>query len=250
MVLDLLVPHDYGRGMKTVRENSGGPSRRSPSSAAASRTKAKTTARLPPEGADWSYETAHESASSDLTAVVGANLRRLRVKRGLSLEKLAGSSGVSRAMLCQIELGKSAPSINVVWKIARALDVTFSALITHRGDGGAQVLRGDDAKRLTSHDGAFVSRALFPFDEPRRVEFYELRLAARKREPAYVHAAATTENLIVTAGRLEMTVGRQTFTLETGDAILFEADVPHTYVNPGDREVVMYLVMTYAEEIT
>ena len=44
--------------------------------------------------------------------VVGANLRRLRVRRGLSLEKLSKLSNVSRAMLGQIELGQSAPTIN------------------------------------------------------------------------------------------------------------------------------------------
>ena len=32
-------------------------------------------------------------------------------------------------MLGQIELGRSAPTINLLWKVARALDVTFSALI-------------------------------------------------------------------------------------------------------------------------
>jgi quercetin dioxygenase-like cupin family protein len=36
--------------------------------------------------------------------------------------------------------------------------------------------------------------------------------------------------------------------LETGDAIVFEADVPHAYVNAGASECVMYLVMTYAEQ--
>src|SRR5207244_6663512 len=116
--------------------------------------------------ASWAYEVAHPDASTDLTPVVGANLRRLRVHRGLSLERLARASGVSRAMLGQIELGQSAPSINVLWKIARALDVTFSALITSGSGGGTQVLRGSTAKRLSSHDGSFVSRALFPFGEP------------------------------------------------------------------------------------
>src|SRR5579862_6217666 len=66
---------------------------------------------------------------TDLTPEVGPNLRRMRVHRGLSLERLAHASGVSRAMLCQIELGQSAPTINVLWKIARALNVPFSALI-------------------------------------------------------------------------------------------------------------------------
>ena len=54
--------------------------------------------------------------STDLAPVVGKNLKRLRTERGLSLERLAQSSGVSRAMLGQVELGQSAPTINVLWK--------------------------------------------------------------------------------------------------------------------------------------
>jgi transcriptional regulator with XRE-family HTH domain len=187
--------------------------------------------------------------STDLAPVVGANLRRLRTRRGLSLERLAQISGVSRAMLGQIELGQSAPTINVLWKIARALEVTFSALISARTQSGALVLRAADAKLLTSKDRSFTSRALFPFDEPRRVEFYELRLAAGSVEEADAHPPGTSENLVVTAGSLEIDVAGDTHRLEAGDSILFEADTPHTYRNAGKVETVMYLVMTYAEEI-
>jgi transcriptional regulator with XRE-family HTH domain len=187
--------------------------------------------------------------STDLAPVVGANLRRLRTRRGLSLERLAQISGVSRAMLGQIELGQSAPTINVLWKIARALEVTFSALISARTQSGALVLRSQDSKILTSKDRSFSSRALFPFDEPRRVEFYELRLSAGSVEDADAHPPGTTENLVVTAGTVEIDVAGDTHRLETGDSILFEADTPHAYRNPGKGEAVMYLVMTYAEEI-
>ncbi len=187
--------------------------------------------------------------STDLAPVVGANLRRLRTRRGLSLERLAQISGVSRAMLGQIELGQSAPTINVLWKIARALEVTFSALISARTQSGALVLRSQESKILTSKDRSFSSRALFPFDEPRRVEFYELRLSAGSVEDADAHPPGTTENLVVTAGTVEIDVAGDTHRLETGDSILFEADTPHAYRNPGKGEAVMYLVMTYAEEI-
>jgi transcriptional regulator with XRE-family HTH domain len=190
---------------------------------------------------------AHEN--TDLAPVVGANLRRLRTRRGLSLERLAQLSGVSRAMLGQIELGQSAPTINVLWKIARALEVTFSALISARTQSGALVLRSQDSKILTSKDRSFSSRALFPFDEPRRVEFYELRLASGSVEDADAHPPGTTENLVVTAGTVEIDVAGDTHRLEAGDSILFEADTPHAYRNPGKVEAVMYLVMTYAEEI-
>jgi transcriptional regulator with XRE-family HTH domain len=181
--------------------------------------------------------------------VVGKNLRRLRTERGLSLQGLAEASGVSRAMLGQVELGQSAPTINVLWKMARALEVPFSALITSQSSGGAKVMRAGAGKRLMSSDGAFQSRALFPFDEPRRVEFYELRLTPKGVEKAEPHAPGTMENLVVSRGAVEIVTAGETHKLDTGDAILFEADKPHVYRNVGSGDAVLYLVMTYAEQV-
>jgi transcriptional regulator with XRE-family HTH domain len=194
-------------------------------------------------------ETPPEAFAADLAPVVGANLRRLRVRRGLSLERLAQQSGVSRAMLGQIELAQSAPTINVLWKIARALGVTFSALITARSASGPSVIRASSAKLLSSRDGSFTSRALFPFDEPRRVEFYELHLQARAHEDADAHPPGTVENLVVNRGEVEIEVAGERHALAAGDALLFEADSPHVYRNIGEDEAVMYLVMTYAESV-
>lgn len=185
----------------------------------------------------------------DLAPTVGANLRRLRLQRGYSLEALSQRSGVSRAMLGQIELGRSAPTINVLWKISRALDVTFSALITSRGSSRTTVLRQADARILTSADGSFQSRALFPFDEPRRVEFYELELAPKATEQADAHPAGTSENLVVVSGAVEIELQGERTLLEAGDAILFEADTPHFYRNHGEVPAKMYLVMTYADSV-
>lgn len=256
-----------GRWMKTVRENTSKPKRAQADAPRADEAEAPPSIELgvdpgapPSERAepassadpapvgDWAYEVASSDASADLTPVVGANLRRLRMKRGLSLERLARASGVSRAMLGQIELGQSTPTINVLWKIARALAVPFSALITSRAAGRTTVMPKARAKILTSHEGTFSSRALFPFDEPRTVEFYELRLAPKAVETADPHPPGTIENLVVTAGALELVAGAERHALGTGDAILFEADVPHAYRNAGDAECVMYLVMTYAEK--
>ena len=195
------------------------------------------------------HERAHPAAGNDLTPVLGANLRRLRSRRNLSLEKLARLSGVSRAMLGQIELGQSAPTVNVLWKIGTALEVPFSALITSRPTASFHVMKADQAKRLASSDGTFVSRALFPFDEPRRVEFYELRLAPGGVERADAHPPGTVENLVVSRGNMEIETGSGTHALGPGDAVVFEADAPHAYRNVGDVEVIMYLVMTYADTV-
>jgi transcriptional regulator with XRE-family HTH domain len=204
----------------------------------------------PPEHPAPSREDAHdERLSTDLTPILAANLRRLRTRRGLSLERLAKESTVSRAMLSQIELGHSTPTINVLWKISSALGVPFSALISVKGHAGPAVLRSGDSKVLSNRDGRFTSRALFPYDAERRVEFYELRLAGRASEDADAHAPGTVEYLVVSEGAVEIRVRDTPTALGEGDAIVFEADVPHAYRNLGARGAVMFLVMTYADTI-
>ncbi len=178
---------------------------------------------------------------------VGPALRRLRADRGLSLDRLAATSGVSRAMLNQIELAKSTPTIKLLWKIARALEVPFSALIEGEPGRDTTVLRVASARRLTSSDGAFSSRALFPTDGPRRTEFYELRMRPHGVEHAEPHAPGTRENLVVAEGLVEIDAGGARHALGPGDAILFEAGQPHAYRNAGEGEAVMYLVITYPE---
>lgn len=238
----------------TTATSATSPAAKSARGAAAAAEPASRKAAAPPPAAAAPAPLANLGAPdaaepTDLAPIVGANLRRLRTRRGLSLEKLSQISGVSRAMLGQIELGQSAPTINVLWKIARALEVTFSALISSRTQSGVLVLRSTEAKVLTSKDRTFASRALFPFDEPRRVEFYELRLAAGGIERADAHAPGTAENLVVSTGTIEIDVGGETHRLDAGDSILFEADSPHAYRNVGRGESVMFLVMTYAQEV-
>jgi transcriptional regulator with XRE-family HTH domain len=187
----------------------------------------------------------------ELTEVVGTNLRRLRTRQGFSLERLAKASGVSRAMLSQIENAKSAPTISLLWKVATALGVPFATLIATKALSGTVVLPRDTAKLLTSSDGRYTSRALFPYESERRVEFYELRLAPNHTEFADPHAPGTIENLVVTQGALEVIVGREApQVLGEGDAIVFQADVPHRYRNIRSVECQIYLVMTYVSPVS
>jgi transcriptional regulator with XRE-family HTH domain len=190
-----------------------------------------------------------DAKPEELGGIIGTNLKRLRTKRALSLEALAKLAGVSRAMIGQIEGGRSMPTIGLLWKIARALDVPFSALIGGGAGGGMTVLRADRSKVLTSKDGSFSTRALFPFDSERRVEFYELVMAPGAVEEAEPHAPGTTENLTVAQGAVEIVAGDDRSLLVAGDSIYFQADMPHSYRNTGADRAIMFLVMTYPTTI-
>ena len=227
--------------VKSVRESSSKKAApRAPESHEAGRASEQPAATGPtsPSG----------EATQDLAPVVGGNLRRLRMRRGLSLEKLAQNSGVSRAMLGQIELGQSAPTINVLWKIARALDVTFATLIQAREAGGPTVLKKAQAKVLTSHGGQLqLARALsVRRAAPRRVLRAPPR-AARAQEAADAHAPGTLENLVVSEGQLELVVGEGHASPRDRRRDRLRGRRRARLPNAGAKECVMYLVMTYAE---
>lgn len=208
----------------------------------------RTPAPPPPDEPAQSSESGAACGlpAPSLDAVVGANLRELRTRRNLTLDALARQTGLGRQLLGQIENGRASPSVSVVWKIAQAFDVPFSALLSTPDRPHTSVLRGATARRLVSPDGRFSSRALFPLNEDAPAEFYELFFAAHSREDAAAHRAGTRENLVVTAGRLEIEVAGERFELAEGDAITFTADVAHAYINRGNDDCWAYLVMTYA----
>lgn len=183
--------------------------------------------------------------TTELDAIVGANLKRLREERGWNLDVLAGMTGVGRQTLGQIELGRTVPSLGTLWKIANAMGLPFSSLLARPTDATTRIFRRSTAKKIEDADGRFSSRALFSPDDKGSFEFYELFLAARAREDAEAHAPGTRENLLVTQGRLVLELGAESFELSKGDAIAFTADVKHAYVNPSNEECWMSLVMTY-----
>lgn len=96
--------------------------------------------------------------NSDLAGIVGENLHRLRTQKNLSLEALSKLAGVSRAMLGQIELGKSTPTIRILSRVAAAFGVPFSAFLAEQQHSGTVVLRRQESKVLKSEDGTFASR--------------------------------------------------------------------------------------------
>lgn len=111
-------------------------------------------------------------------------------------------------MLAQIESGRSVPSIKVLCKIAKGLKVSVAAFLEDRAFEGVGTA-GATGKRLVSADGAFVSRALFPYDTARQSEFYEIRLRAGEKISAG-HGPGIQENLVA-QGVLEVSVNDERY---------------------------------------
>ena len=185
-----------------------------------------------------------------LSSAIGGLLKSLRADANLSLEQLSKRAGVSRGMLSQIELGQSVPTITILTRIAAAFNLPAAAFLAEELPGRALVLKREEAHLLRSADGKFVSRALFPFRGPRRTEFYELSVEPGCRYESAAHPAATSENLLVSVGVLEIEISGERHRLGVGDALYMTADRPHVYCNPGNEVATAYLVMSFAQPIS
>ena len=182
----------------------------------------------------------------EINVQVAERLRRLRRGSGMSLEELSNRSGVSRAMLSQIETLKVNPTIAVLWKIAQGLGVEFSALLGADGATSVRLARAAEARYLYSTDGLFRSRPLLSNVPGHKVELYELRLEPGAKEEAVPHPAGSYEHLYVTEGSLLLGLGEEVFELSKGDALLFPAERPHRYEAPGTEAFAGLSLILYA----
>jgi transcriptional regulator with XRE-family HTH domain len=66
----------------------------------------------------------------DMRQLVGSNVRRVRLERGLTQEQLAERSGFTQHYLSGLEQGRRNPTIVSIYEIAQALEVDHLALLT------------------------------------------------------------------------------------------------------------------------
>src|SRR5580658_7217387 len=82
----------------------------------------------------------------DATAV-GPRVRALREAMGLSLRELALRSGVSSAMLSQVERGETSPTLLIAARIAAGLELRLSQLLRLDEGGAVTVVRAAERQR-------------------------------------------------------------------------------------------------------
>jgi transcriptional regulator with XRE-family HTH domain len=76
----------------------------------------------------------------DARTIIGWNLRRLRVTRALSQERLALAAGIDRAYVGRVERGSENVTIMTLEAMANALGVPVAELLTEPDPGTPQPL--------------------------------------------------------------------------------------------------------------
>lgn len=79
-----------------------------------------------------------------------ARLRELRRSRGMTQADLARQAKVTLSYIGKLEAGLSAPGIDLVERLAKALGVTFAEMVPQAGMPDAEAVLREQAKRLTA----------------------------------------------------------------------------------------------------
>ena len=166
---------------------------------------------------------------------IGPNLRQLRVRKRLSLHRLAERSGVSAAAIHRIERSGMMPTVATLLKIATALELPLSYFTggAHVQPSATAVATPASRRRpfATSKDGVALHGISGPYGRffiATAVAVIEPR--ADSGDEPMRHQGE--ELIYVLEGSLELEVDGTTYRLGPGDALHFRTDRAHRWRNP------------------
>jgi transcriptional regulator with XRE-family HTH domain len=179
---------------------------------------------------------------------LGRRVRALRGASGLTLRDLAERTGVSAPMLSQVERGETSPTLAVAQRIATGLDLSLSQLLRLDEGEGVTVVRAADRRAGAARSNGHSYDVLTPPIPGQRAELslHTLKPGAATGGPddPPMHEPGSRETAVVHAGRLRLVCDGVDHDLEEGDAVTFDADLPHHFENPGRRDARFYAVVS------
>ncbi|GIP32192.1 helix-turn-helix domain-containing protein [Paenibacillus sp. J2TS4] len=176
---------------------------------------------------------------------VGRNLLAIRKARSLSLERVSELTGVSKAMLGQIERGDSNPTISVLWKIVNGLHISFTSLI-EESEPSVSITRLEDLSPFMEAEGSFRSYPLIPYNQRKRFEVFIVEMEAGCTHESEPHNEGVEESIYVIQGELQVTIQNEVYNVKQESAIQFQGDLPHIYHNPVDQKTKFYALIYYS----
>ncbi|WP_410051368.1 helix-turn-helix domain-containing protein [Bradyrhizobium sp. SZCCHNR2032] len=170
----------------------------------------------------------------ELDKAIGARLKQLRVKAGLSLNELAARSGVSRAMIGRIERAESSATAALLGKLCAALDVTLSAVIGLSDRPPERLTRKADQPVWRDPETGYRRRHASALDAASGIEIISVELPEGQRVSYSPWGRrAYTQQLLLLQGQLTVFVGEKRFDLDEGDCLDFDVMRPVAFENAG-----------------
>lgn len=178
---------------------------------------------------------------------IGSKLRRLRLRKSMGLVQLAAHTGLSPALLSKLEREVMHPTLPTLLRIAMVFGVGLEYFFNSEPKPVLGLVRARDRIRFPERPGEtgvsyFFEHLDFPVAGRRLEAFYaEFQPVEPGAVPPHTHPSI--EFLYVIRGKLMLAIADDAIALAAGDAIYFDASVPHGYRAAG-KSATQALVVT------
>jgi len=173
----------------------------------------------------------HQAKLGGAEMAVAARLKQLRHEQRLTLSQLAAASGFSSGFLSRVENHKISIPIASLEKLAAALGVALGAFFENKAEGALLSLcRRDGGRRgrLRGRHG-FSYESLAGTKKGKLMEPMIVDVASAQRRPTPRPHSGDEFNYIL-EGECDLVYGKQKIRLRSGDAVYYDASVPHTSI--------------------
>ncbi|MBN2148101.1 MAG: cupin domain-containing protein [Anaerolineales bacterium] len=178
---------------------------------------------------------------------VGQRLRETRTQCGLTIRDLAKKSGLNVNTLSMIENGKASPSVETLQQLSYTLEIPIAAFFEENKPTNKIVhYKASQRPSITFAHGLLEDLGT---GMPRRgAETFLVTLnpVSNSGDDFIVHTGR--ETVFCLEGELTYTIEDQTFVLEPGDSLSFEAHLPHRWQNTGTTPGRSLLVLCPSDE--
>ena len=191
-------------------------------------------------------------SAEDEQRSLGIRLRTLRKGKRRSLKEIADAAQVSESFLSQVERGLTSPSIASLRRICTALGENMGALFAEEFESSRpddRLVRVSDRRRIFRPDGS-ADYLLTP-RIARHLEIHHNVIApGRSSGPEPYTHEGEEECVHVLEGSLQLQWNGTTYELHSGDAILIDPKIEHSFANTTDRSaVVMWIISPARSDI-
>jgi transcriptional regulator with XRE-family HTH domain len=177
--------------------------------------------------------------------LIGATVRELRARTGVSLLELARRSGVARGTITALEAGDGNPTVDTLYALANALGVPLSELLERPPESGAvHVVRAGEGPAVEG--AALDAHLLVRIERPGLLgELYAIRFRPGAARHAQPHPFGVEEYLHLHSGRVRVGPEDAPVELRAGDHARYSGAVAHVYeALGGDPAAGTLLILT------
>lgn len=174
--------------------------------------------------------------------MLGDRLRDLRQQHHLTLRDVGERTGLSPALLSQIENGRTDPSVATLRKLARAFDEDLASLFRNPDAPAVHVSRPGDRFRMIAPRGQISYERLTPGRGDLEVLRADLAPGDVSAPEPWAHPS--TECVYVLTGEVVVTIGEEEHRLRAGEAVTFDSRLPHRYANTSRAQASILVSVT------